>query len=135
MREDKKMPSTPLIILGMTGALMLTAVCVTPPIKTPAAMAVGVTNIDERALPEFLAIHCTHDILTPGDDKGEIVDTRSGGPVTGPILSRGLMHAEGEREGETQLTRQLPRDSHSGEPAPRLRTPSVGSSLPPYRSR
>lgn len=99
MREDKKMPSTPLIILGMTGALMLTAVCVTPPIKTPKIPTHAVVDIDERAQPqpqpepepEFTAIHCTHDALPSKIDMHQYVHPRVDDPVPGPILPAGQM--------------------------------------------
>jgi hypothetical protein len=141
MTQHYKIPMTPTMTLVMTLGLiamsLFIAFCATPSRRTydESGMIEVEARVRRAARASGPAIHCTHEPLSLAPMTGKTIGTRTDEPVTGPILPRELMQLDAEREGETQLTRQRPRDSHSGGPVPQPRTPSVDSSLPLYRSR
>jgi len=135
MVRPDRLPSTPTLLLGMMLLMIFTAWCATPPGPIERAMTLQQHRANRDFEVSAAAIHCTHDALPGAEMEMKQVGARSGGPLPGPILPRRLMHTEGEGEGATQITRQHPRDSELAGPAPQPRTPSVGSSLLPCRSR
>jgi hypothetical protein len=110
MVRPDRLPRAPMLLLGMMLLMIFTAWCATPPGPTEQAMTLQQLRSNRDFEVSAAAIHCTHDVLSGPTTETEQVGARSGGPLPGPILPRGLMdgHDRGSRTG-----RHIKKGSHS----------------------